>query len=173
MTERTRTELSRTLEPADDLAGGQQLHTGLNLAIFRVVEGVARFAIVEDVFNVLLAKLRSPENMRRRLRTWFTRNLVPRNLSCSQGTTAVAGGGRHRNLAHSESLLQIRDQQRVLKQTATQTNILDAFLFSQVLEQIANQLGACLLQARRQDLLLVFADFGGSSGQSKLLKKLG
>src|SRR5580704_3803573 len=171
MPEGARAELSRPLVPANNLTGGKQLHHGINLAIFSIVQRVARLAVVQDVFDVLFAEFWPPKYVRRRLHPRLAGSAVPCQLGRSQCATAVARGRRDRNLPNSQSLLQIGNQKRVLEHAATQTNILDALLLAQALQPVANQFGTCLLQTRRQHLLLVLADFTGIGGKSKLPKE--
>src|ERR1700689_2326617 len=138
MPERTRAKFGRTLVPADNLACRKQLHHGVNLAILGVVQRVARFAVVEDVLDVLFAEFWSPKHVRRCFHPWLARSAVPCPLRRTQRATAVAGSGRHRNLTYPQPLFQVRDQKRVLEQTSAQANVLDALLLTQVLQPITN-----------------------------------
>ena len=128
------------MEPANDLAGPQQLDGGIQRFLAGVMQGIAGFHIVEDVLD-FCAREDGPPIHRADFRVArLAHLLMPNPGGRAQRTSCVAGSGRNENIPHAKLALQRSHEKRVVKYAASEADLLKAGFLLKGCEQVGDQL---------------------------------
>ena len=98
---------------------------------------------------------------------------MPGKGSSAHRVAGVAGSRRHENLVQAQALLQIRDQKRVLEETAAQTNLVDAGAVTEVLKERADHVSDGGLETAGQRAAFVVTQVGLAVAYPHAVIKLG